>query len=94
MVFHFEKLMVLQSNYTALEAPRFRKLSDDQVEQLHYASLEILERTGVRLYEPEALELLQAKGIKVEDGNRVRIPSGLVEWALTVAPKRHGAMQP
>ena len=80
--------MVLQSNYTALEAPRFRKLSDDQVEQLHYASLEILERTGVRLYEPEALELLQAKGIKVEDGNRVRIPSGLVEWALTVAPKR------
>jgi len=80
--------MVLQSNYTALEAPRFRKLSDDQVEQLHYASLEILERTGVRLYEPEAMELLQAKGIKVEDGNRVRIPSGLVEWALTVAPKR------
>jgi len=80
--------MVLQSNYTALEAPRFRKLSDDQVEKLHFASLEILERTGVRLYEPEALELLQAKGIKVEDGNRVRIPSGLVEWALTVAPKR------
>ena len=80
--------MVLQSNYTALEAPRFRKLSDDQVEQLHHASLEILERTGVRLYEPEALELLISKGIKVEDGNRVRIPAGLVEWALSIAPKR------
>ncbi len=80
--------MVLQSNYTALEAPRFRKLSDDQVEQLHHASLEILERTGVRLYEPEALELLKSKGIKVEDGNRVRIPAGLVEWALSIAPKR------
>jgi trimethylamine---corrinoid protein Co-methyltransferase len=80
--------MVLQSNYTTLEAPRLRKLSDDQVEQLHHASLEILERTGVRLYEPEALELLQTKGVKVEDGNRVWIPAGLVEWALSVAPKR------
>jgi trimethylamine--corrinoid protein Co-methyltransferase len=80
--------MPLQSNYTAYEAPQFRKLSPDQVEQLHHASLEILERTGMRLYEPKALELLKKKGVKVEDGNRVRIPPGLVEWALSVAPKR------
>lgn len=80
--------MSLQSNYTTQAAPRFRKLSDDQVERLHHASLEILERTGVRLFEPDALALLQKRGIKVEDGNRVRIPPGLVEWALTVAPKR------
>ncbi len=80
--------MVLQSNYTSLEAPHFRKLSDDQVEHLHHASLEILERTGVRLFEPEALELLQTKGVKAEDGNRVRLPAGLIEWALSVAPKR------
>jgi trimethylamine--corrinoid protein Co-methyltransferase len=80
--------MILQSNYTTLEAPRLRKLSDDQVERLHHASLEILERTGVRLFEPEALELLQTKGVKVEDGNRVRLPAGLIEWALSVAPKR------
>jgi trimethylamine---corrinoid protein Co-methyltransferase len=80
--------MILQSNYTAYDTPRFRKLSDDQVEHLHFASLEILDRTGVRLYEPEALRLLEGKGVRVEDGNRVRIPPGLVEWALTVAPKR------
>jgi len=80
--------MVLQSNYTSFDTPRFRKLSDDQVERLHHASLEILDRTGVRLFEPEALQLLKKKGIQVEDGNRVRIPPALVEWALTVAPKR------
>jgi trimethylamine--corrinoid protein Co-methyltransferase len=80
--------MVLQSNYTSMDTPHFRKLSDDQVERLHHASLEILDRTGVRLFEPEALELLKQKGIQVEDGNRVRIPPGLVEWALSVAPKR------
>lgn len=88
--------MALQSIHPSLGAPLFRKLSDDQIERLHHASLEILERTGVRLYEPEALELLKKKGVSVEDGNRVRIPSRLVEWALSIAPKsttlcdRHG----
>jgi trimethylamine---corrinoid protein Co-methyltransferase len=80
--------MPLQSNYTSFDTPRFRKLSDDQVEHLHHASLEILERTGMRLYEPEALALLGKKGVQVEDGNRVRIPPGLVDWALSLAPKR------
>jgi trimethylamine--corrinoid protein Co-methyltransferase len=80
--------MILQSNYTSFDTPRFRKLSDDQVERLHHASLEILDRTGVRLYAPEALELLRKRGVQVEDGNRVRIPPGLVEWALSLAPKR------
>ena len=80
--------MVLQSNYTSMDTPHFRKLSDDQVERLHHASLEILERTGVRLFDPAALELLKKKDIQVEDDNLVHISSGLVEWALSVAPKR------
>jgi trimethylamine---corrinoid protein Co-methyltransferase len=80
--------MILQSNYTSYDTPRFRKLSDDQVERLHHASLEILDRTGILLFEAEALELLKRKGIQVNNGNRVRIPPGLVEWALSVAPKR------
>lgn len=80
--------MTLQSNYVSYDTPQFRKLSHDQTERLHHASLEILERTGVRLYEPEAVALLEKKGADVEDGNRVRIPPGLVEWALSVAPKR------
>ena len=78
--------MTLQSNYTSFDTPRFRKVSDDQTERLHHASLEILDRTGVVLYEPEAVELLRRKGLKVDDGNRVRIPPGMVEWALSIAP--------
>src|SRR5512143_127720 len=75
---------------------QFRKLSDDKLEKIHAASLEILERTGVRLYESRALDLLKRKVATVEDGNRVRIPRALVEWALATAPKqttlynRHG----
>lgn len=75
---------------------QFRKLSDEKLDRIHAASLEILECTGVRLFEKQSLELLKSKGVTVEEGNRVRIPAQLVEWALSTAPKqtvlynRHG----
>jgi len=60
----------------------------EQCERLHNASLEILERTGVRLYLQEAVDLLRTAGCQVTEGNRVYIPAGLVEKALTTVPKR------
>jgi trimethylamine--corrinoid protein Co-methyltransferase len=81
-------MTITQSNYQSIISPRFRKLSDDQLKRIHYASLEILERTGVRLLVPEAVDLLKAAGADATEGNRVRIPAHLVEWALDIAPKR------
>lgn len=81
-------MAITQSNYQEIGAPRFQKWSRDQLERVHAASLEILERTGVQLNLPEAVELLRGAGAAVSEGNRVRIPSHLVEWALSVAPKR------
>lgn len=80
--------MILQSNYNEFNTPQFHKLSHDQVERLHHASLEILDRTGVCLYDQEALDLLKKAGLEISEENRVRIPPGLVEWALSIAPKR------
>jgi trimethylamine--corrinoid protein Co-methyltransferase len=79
---------MVRASYASYNAPFFRKLSADQLDRVHSASLEILERTGVRLYEAEALDLLRAAGVPVEDGNRVRVPAYLVEWALNLAPKK------
>lgn len=81
-------MTITQSNFQSINAPRFQKLSQDQLERIHNASLEILERTGVRLHLPEAVELLRDAGANVTEESRVRIPSHLVEWALSVAPKR------
>lgn len=67
---------------------QYGRLSPEQCEKLHNASLAILERTGVRLYYQEAIDLLRQAGAFVSEGNRVRIPSGLVEKALSTAPKR------
>lgn len=80
--------MSLQSNYSEYNTPQFKKLSNDQLERIHHASLEILDHTGVYLYNQEAIDLLQKAGVKVVDGSKVFIHPGLVEWALSVAPKR------
>ena len=64
----------------------FGRLPQDQCEQLHEASLQILERTGVRLYHQEAIDLIKHAGAQVTEDNRVRIPHKLVEQALTTAP--------
>lgn len=79
---------ITQSGIKSQVAPAFNKLSHDQLEMIHHASLEILERTGVRLLEPQAVDLLKKAGADVSEGDRVRIPASLVEWALSVAPKR------
>jgi len=71
-----------------LQAAFYRRLSSQQSKMLHDASVEILERTGMRFYDDEAVKLLRKGGASVSDGNRVRIPSWRVEWALRTAPKQ------
>ncbi|MFH2059077.1 MAG: trimethylamine methyltransferase family protein [Pseudomonadota bacterium] len=75
------------SNQHALLSPNAGKLSEGQSQKLYWACLEILERTGVCLYDQEAIDLLKNAGAEVTDGNRVRIPSGMVEKAFSTVPK-------
>jgi len=67
---------------------QYSRLSPDQCQKLHNASLEIISRTGVRLHDQEAIDLLKSAGASISEGNRVRIPAGLVEKAFTTVPKR------
>jgi trimethylamine--corrinoid protein Co-methyltransferase len=67
--------------------PCFQVLSRDQVEELHLGTLEILRRTGVKVLLAEARELLQKAGCWL-DGEIVRFPPHLVEWALRAAPSQ------
>lgn len=62
------------------------QLTHQQILRLHEASLQILEQTGVRFHEEEALTLFRKSGVKV-DGSLVYIPQHLVEWAIGTAPK-------
>jgi len=67
--------------------PSLRVVSEEQLDQLHYATLEVLERTGVQLTHPKAREILQGAGARIS-GDRVRIPSWMVENAIRTASPR------
>lgn len=67
--------------------PRLQVINDQQIEQLHQASLEILERIGIEVSHPRALELFHGAGAAI-DGERVRLPSWLVEKSIAQAPSR------
>ncbi len=75
-----------QSNYTA--GCFFRALSDEQLTQLHEASVEILERTGVIVNLRESAEMLEDAGARSSRDGRVRIPASMVDEALRTAPSR------
>ncbi|TET66856.1 MAG: hypothetical protein E3J40_04315 [Dehalococcoidia bacterium] len=77
----------MQADYIQYSRPQFRILSDKQIEELHFATLQILERTGVTFECQEAIDILADAGADISDTNRVKIPSYLVEKALKTAPK-------
>ena len=66
---------------------QYKPLTDEQVKQIHEASLAVLARTGVQVEETEALRLFTEAGANVE-GNRVRLPQSLIEDAVDKAPSR------
>lgn len=68
--------------------PQFSLFTPDQCEAVHHASLEILRRTGVRVDHPRALALLRGTDAVIADGNLVRFPPALIEWALAGPPSR------
>lgn len=73
-------------NYTVQETPVFRVLTEDQIEQIYFAALEVLERVGSRVHHDEALELFRNSEAVVGEDKRVRVPVSLVERALKCYP--------
>ena len=76
-----------KANYRTIQGTKLEVLSEDEIEKILEASMEILERTGVVYYHDEALEIMEDAGCYVE-GNNVRVPSRLVEDAIRTAPHK------
>ncbi|GFP32023.1 trimethylamine---corrinoid protein Co-methyltransferase [Candidatus Hakubella thermalkaliphila] len=80
----------MRINYQVNQTVFFKVLSEDQIEEIYLGALEVLERTGVKIYQERAVKLLKEAGCDVTEGNRVRIPTSLVQQALATAPSRIG----
>jgi trimethylamine--corrinoid protein Co-methyltransferase len=69
--------------------PRLSVMDPKQIKKVHEYSLQILSSVGLRVDSTEARKLFtKAIGPQAVDGDRVRIPPDLVEWAIRAAPGR------
>jgi trimethylamine--corrinoid protein Co-methyltransferase len=74
-------------NSTSIVQPTLTVLDQEQIEQIHRYSLQILSSVGVRVdSEPARRLFAKAIGPAAIDEAHVRIPPELVEWALDTAP--------
>ena len=66
--------------------PDYRILTEAQIKDIHNATLQLLENTGVRVMHPEGIQLLIDAGCRINGDGNVQIPSGLVEACIHSAP--------
>jgi trimethylamine--corrinoid protein Co-methyltransferase len=72
-----------------LNIPRLELLSRNDLENIHNASLEVLERTGVVFKHEGALKVFEDAGAYVDyKTQKVYIPNNLIKEALKKAPSR------
>jgi len=64
-------------------------LTDDELAEIHYGTLEVLSETGVFVEDEAALDLFEEKGAIVDRGTKiVKIPPYMVEDAIRSAPPK------
>jgi trimethylamine:corrinoid methyltransferase-like protein len=78
----------MRVNFQTNVTPRLQMLSNDQIEQIVSATLDVLQETGAQVYEENALALLRAAGCVIEDETLVHFPAALVENSCKLAPSR------
>ncbi len=62
-------------------------VSDDELESIHEASLQVLERVGMEFNDPESRSIMREAGADVDEATmRVRFPRELVEQSVAKAP--------
>jgi trimethylamine--corrinoid protein Co-methyltransferase len=67
---------------------RLDVFTEDELADIHLATLDVLERTGVGVQSEEAQEIFAGAGARVEANGVVHIPGYLVEEAIASTPSR------
>jgi trimethylamine--corrinoid protein Co-methyltransferase len=67
--------------------PRLEVISADKFEEIHQATIRLLEETGVVFFHDKVLSIFKDHGADVE-GNLVRLPQKMVEENIRLAPQK------
>jgi trimethylamine--corrinoid protein Co-methyltransferase len=79
--------MITEKGVIPVKGGQFKILSGDQVEELHKATLEVLENVGIKNLHGQAREIMKEKGCEVDhDKEIVKIPRSVLMENLKKAP--------
>jgi trimethylamine--corrinoid protein Co-methyltransferase len=78
----------MNSGFRSQCVPTYRVLTEDQIKEIHLATLEVLETIGVRVLNDKGVQLLRDAGCRLKDDSLVQIPNWLVEDCIRSAPSR------
>ena len=78
----------MNSGFRSQCVPNYRVLTEDQIKEVHLATLEVLETVGIRILDADGLQLLIDAGCRVKKENIIQIPNWLVEEAILSTPSR------
>ena len=85
-------MQVRKTNYTVNATPTFEVFTEEEIEAIYYSALTVLYETGVRVYEPEGVELAYSGGAIVEDRDEksalVKMPPWMVDKARATLPRK------
>jgi len=78
-----------RARYRQLAGCGLNLFTRDELDQIHYATLEVLEETGLFVDNAEAREIYYSHGCRVDNAKKiVRIPPYVVEEAIRSAPPK------
>ncbi|MCK5795254.1 MAG: trimethylamine methyltransferase family protein, partial [Anaerolineales bacterium] len=80
----------LRANFSTRSGFGINAFTDNELEAIHFATLEVLQTTGVKVESDKALEIFHGAGARVEqhDGyGIVKIPNYIVEDCIRWAPR-------
>lgn len=77
---------MIETNAVYNAAPRFRMLTDDQVERILGTAFKVMEKVGFKVLHPEVRKMFKSAGAIVKD-ETVKTPEFIVRGCLATAPK-------
>jgi trimethylamine---corrinoid protein Co-methyltransferase len=76
-----------QNSCPGLRSSLYQPLTEDAVRKIGEAAFEVLEKSGMQVHSPRALDAFRSAGAEVDTEQQIaRLPRGLVEDALASAP--------
>ena len=73
--------------WPGIEGGIYKPLSDHEVERIHTAALDLLERVGMGDASPELIEVGREKGCEITDTGRIKFPRALMEDLIAGAAR-------